>query len=196
MTEPWRLFIALDLPEPIRSHLAQVQSTLKAHVPAGAVRWQNVQKAHLTLKFLGNVHQKQIPDVEKRLAEACAGHSPFTLATAELGCFPSMSRPRVVWAGVGGDVQALQALRDAVEGAIAPLGFPTEDPRFQPHLTLGRVRPEVSAQDSRAVGHVIADHNRPDSVAWTVTDVILYRSELEPGGSRYTPLYHVALTTT
>lgn len=189
MAETLRLFVAIVLPAPILERLAVIQQQVRADTPHGVVRWVDPHGIHLTLKFLGDAPASQQPELERALSEAVVGRAPFELVLSDLGCFPSERRPRVVWVGVAGALRELHALRDAVERTISPLGYPTEDRPFSPHLTLGRVRREASASQTALLGGVVMGTRQTDNQAWRVTSVSLMRSELNPGGATYTELF-------
>jgi 2'-5' RNA ligase len=193
MAEMWRLFIAIELPPVVLSQLSQIQETLKKHAPPKTVRWVNPEGIHLTLKFLGDVPVIKRGSLEKALANAVEGHAPFKLAAGGLGCFPNSRRPRVAWVGIHDNTEALLALRNAVEASIAPLGYPTENRPFNPHLTLGRVRREARRNDAQQLGELIGSIPTPEPQRWPVTGVSLIRSELKPTGAVYTSLYHAPL---
>jgi 2'-5' RNA ligase len=190
----WRLFIAIELPSSVLAQLADVQDHLKKRTPPGTVRWVNPAGIHLTLKFLGDVSVTRRGSLEQALSAAVEGHAPFMLSIGGLGCFPNSGRPRVAWIGLQNQVKALAALRDDVERLIAPLGYPTEDRPFSPHLTLGRVQREARRPDIQKLGELIANFPAPTAQHWQVTGVSLIRSELKPAGAVYTPLFHAPLT--
>lgn len=189
----WRLFIALELPDPILAVLVNRQEWLKQRTPPKTVKWVHPDSIHLTLKFLGDVAVPEVETLQFSLARAAERQNPFTLRTAECGCFPNTQRPRVVWVGLQGDMKSLHALRDAVEQHVAPLGYPTENRPFHPHLTLGRVRKEAKQHDVRKLGELVANMPGNDRASWLPTHVALFRSELTPQGAIYTALYRVAL---
>jgi 2'-5' RNA ligase len=189
-TPPLRLFIAVELPVEIRGALADLQDKLKAMDGQRAIRWVNVESVHLTLKFLGDTPVSQRGALEAGLREAAAGHGALPLHVEGAGCFPNTRRPRVVWAGVGGDLTALRSLQESVEQAITPLGFPRENRAFSPHLTLGRARQEASPAALAAFGAQVeqlasASERSPE---WRVTSLSLMRSELKPSGAAYSQL--------
>jgi 2'-5' RNA ligase len=190
MTDMWRLFIAVELPPAVLAQLNETQETLKKYTPANTIRWVNPDGVHLTLKFLGDVPVTQRDTLEKAVAQAVQGHAPFFLSTAELGCFPNFNRPRVAWVGLHGNLEALSAVRDAVEQYVAPLGYPTEDRPFSPHLTLGRVRREARRDDVQKLGALIARTPALEPQRWQVSGISLIRSELKPTGAVYTLLFH------
>lgn len=195
MNETWRLFIAIEVPEAIRAHLTAVQRMLKRRIPADTVRWARPEGMHLTLRFLGDTPVQQREQLQQQLSLAADGHAPFRLSTATLGAFPTASRPRVVWVGVQGQLRELHALHAAVERSLLSAGYPAERETFHPHLTLGRVRPEATPQHVRQLGEIITATALEDHPAWAVSGITLFRSELAPGGSVYTALFHAPLAS-
>ena len=148
---------------------------------------------HLTLKFLGDAPVEQRDALQDALDRAVDGHAPFDLAAGGMGCFPNLKRPRVVWSGIHQNLTALQALRDGVETQISPLGYPTDDRPFSPHLTLGRVNRNASRAQVQQVGEVVGQTPADARWRWTVARVALIRSELKPGGAVYITLHHADL---
>ncbi|WP_119073019.1 RNA 2',3'-cyclic phosphodiesterase [Aggregatilinea lenta] len=192
-SDKWRLFIAIELPDSVLDTLTYIQSGLKQRAPAHTVRWVAPGSIHLTLKFLGDVPVAQLDDIRAALDHAARGHGPFELSIGSLGCFPNTARPRVIWIGLERNPSALGALRDAVEAQIAPLGYPTEDRPFSPHLTLGRIRQEAPRNSAAAMGKLIDATPTSTRDTWTVGRVSLMRSELAPGGPIYTEIGSAAL---
>jgi 2'-5' RNA ligase len=195
MAEMWRLFIAIELPSEVLSTLTEIQTSLKQAAPSHLVKWVNADGIHLTLKFLGDVSANRRSELEKALVAAAHNHAAFDLATGGLGCFPNTRRPRVIWVGLQQNITALQALHEAVEAHIAPLGFPTEERSFNPHLTLGRVRREASSSDTARLGALVENTTAPETRVWHVDSVSLIRSELKREGAVYTTLHHVPLSS-
>jgi len=196
MSETWRLFIAIPLPDAVIATLEEAQRMLKKAVPQRTVTWVAPHNIHLTLKFLGEVPVIQRDAISQALSRVAEQHSTFALNTAGLGCFPSNRNPRVVWVGLSGDEEALRLLWDSVERAIAPLGYPTENRPFSPHLTLGRVRRDVLRADAQRLGAAVCEVTPPREVLWSVTELTLFRSELKPGGADYTKLHNAPLRNT
>jgi len=97
--------------------------------------------------------------------------------------------------GVHKDLDALHKLRDTVEAHIAPLGYPTEERPYHPHLTLGRIRRDANRNAAQQLGELLADAPFTEHHAWTVEQVTLFRSELTRHGPAYTPLFHAPLPT-
>ena len=119
----------------VRRRLADTIRWMGREVPSG-VRWVDSEGIHLTLKFLGDIDPALVEDVLRAMEQAASGTLPFQVHLNGLGVFPNLRRPRVLWAGVGGDMDALGALQEKVEAAMEGLAFPRERRAFSPHLTL------------------------------------------------------------
>lgn len=193
MAETWRLFIAIPLPDTVITVLDEAQRALKKAVHPGTVTWVAPRNIHLTLKFLGEVPVAQRDTISQALSRVAEQHGELTLGTTGLGCFPNSRSPRVVWVGLGGDEDALHHLQDSVEGAIAQLGYPTENRPFSPHLTLGRVRRDAARVDAQYLGSIVGEAAHPRAATWSVTELILFRSELKSSGVDYTKLHSAPL---
>ena len=174
-----RCFVGVRLPDQINQELDR-----QIHYLAGtgaAVRWVKEDNLHVTLKFLGEVADDEIRDVHQALSEV---RSPaISLSVSGLGYFPPKGRPRVVWAGLAGDIAGLASLAADIEARVAPLGYLPEQRGFRAHLTIGRVKgprnldPLMVAIQSRS-----AQLSTP---AVEVDTFFLYQSELGSGGPRY-----------
>src|SRR5579859_5448445 len=193
MPESLRLFVAIELPEPAREALAAVQKRLQTADKGHSVRWSSVDGIHLTLKFLGETRPDQVPEITAGLTASAEGYAPFDLEIVGLGCFPNSRKPRIVWAGSGGNISALRSLHDAVEQHIAPLGFPTDERGFSPHFTLGRARQEASTASLAALGSAVEKLDPGTLYSWRVTGFSLIRSDLRPSGAVYTQIAHFEL---
>ena len=187
-----RAFVAVDLSPDARQVLADAIRRLRAAAPRD-LRWVDPPNIHLTLKFIAALGLQQVDPVLAAMGRAAGQIAPFELKLDSLGSFPNARQPRVLWAGVAGDLARLNALRDAVERQVSALGLPQEPQNFSPHLTLGRVREGVSpAARARIAGALEAAVLAP-SAPWRVATVQLIRSTLTPGGSVYTSLGEVQL---
>lgn len=133
-----RLFIAVNLPVEIKRSLGSFIQVLR-RFPLDA-RWVTEANLHLTLQFLGNVYEEQVPAIVQGLNRAAAGVAPFKLVISGTGVFPSVERPRVLWVGVSGETIILTDLHRRVQEEMGLLGFEAERRRFSPHLTLARIR--------------------------------------------------------
>ncbi|MGC8782457.1 MAG: RNA 2',3'-cyclic phosphodiesterase [Anaerolineae bacterium] len=190
-----RTFIAIELDEPLRQALGHVQGKFKRQIAARDVRWVAIENLHLTLKFLGDTPRSRLPEVEAALRAACSAHAAFEIGFEGRGCFPNFRRPRVIWVAVRDRGQALARLQADVEKHIAPLGWPTEERGFSPHLTLGRVARGVDRDTEEAIGQIVEKTVVEQIGVQRVTAVSLMQSDLRPAGPIYTRLLHVPLQT-
>jgi 2'-5' RNA ligase len=174
-----RCFVAVDLSADVRAAVAAVQARLRAAAPRADVRWLDPQTFHLTLKFLGNVPDARVPAVSAAL-EGAVAEPPLALEAHGLGAFPSVRRPRVLWAGITGGAPGLVALAGDIDRALAPLGFAPEARPFRAHLTIGRVR---SPRDADALAKAVEAETTTALGAWTACEVVLYQSRLKPTGA-------------
>jgi RNA 2',3'-cyclic 3'-phosphodiesterase len=183
-----RAFLAIELPDDLRSGLAQVQEELKRS--RADVRWVAPGNIHLTLKFFGNVPDDEIDGLAQAAREAAAETAPLRLKATVAGAFPSPTAPRVVWLGLGGDLVPLTQLFYRLEKAFAALGYPPEGRAFNPHLTLGRVK---SPANRERLAKMLAKLPPVDWPPFEVKELILFQSVLSPKGSTYTPLQLIPL---
>lgn len=193
-----RVFIALDLPAATKFPLSRAIAELQRAIPSG-VRWVDPAGIHLTLKFLGDIEAGRIEPVLDAMGQGAGefGAAALSLRLSGLGVFPNLREPRVLWAGVKGDLAALGRLQQGVDESCAALGFARERRPFRPHLTLGRVRDSAPATTRRDVGEAVAALSaapkpEPEAVEpgadWPATEIHLIRSNLTPHGAIYTSL--------
>jgi 2'-5' RNA ligase len=188
-----RSFVAIELEYELREELAQIQESLRHRGIAGQVRWVNPQAIHLTLKFLGDVPVDRIEEIGLALTKASERVDPFDIGLDGLGCFPTASRPTVIWVGVREDTGTLGRLQSSIEGSLSALGYEPEKRKYKPHLTLGRVSRHIGKSDRRHLGDVVQTHDAGTLGGMQVREVSLMRSDLSPQGARYTRLVSVPL---
>ncbi len=186
----YRTFVALPLSEAIHTQLAHVQRELQRACPERSVRWVNPEGIHLTIFFIGDVILERIDLTKAALAAVAHNIAPFSYRVRDLGAFPNLSRPRVVWVGIEDTQKRLALLHQAVNEALANVGFTPETRRFSPHLTLGRVRRRASHNDKRRIGDAVAAAREKDIDlgAAQAKEIVLFRSILKSTGAEYTPL--------
>lgn len=173
-----RCFVALDLPEPVRNHLANTTRALRGRYD---VKWVGPEHMHATLVFAGDIDGA----IADELADAVRSvHLPaMSLRLDQLGHFPPKGVPRVLWAGLAGDVEPLATLHDAIADRAADCGVERDKRGFAPHVTIGRVKSPFGAlaliDELRRLGQEL----KPKPFAPTA--LALYSSELLPSGPRY-----------
>ncbi len=178
--EEIRAFLALDLPEDVTCFLGNISNRLKQS--RADVRWVNPTSIHLTLKFLGNIIGAQIPDIETALRPIFSSQSPLQIEISDIGAFPNLRQPRVVWVGVSDTSGRLVKMVSLIEDAFDRLGFQRESRSFNPHLTLGRTK---SNRDKERLVDLINSMNPTPSITFVADRATLFQSILEPAGPRY-----------
>lgn len=168
-----RLFIAIAIPETIKTDIAGLGRSISGARPVPA------EQMHLTLKFIGEVEGGRQLDIEGALADIA--RSQFSMFLQGVGVFPPRGTPRVLWAGVY-PLENLVALRLAIEGKLAQIGIPREKQKYSPHLTLARLQsPNIKHLQQFLAGNAFLQTKE-----FTVTGFNLYASQLTSKGARHT----------
>ena len=175
-----RLFIGLDIAEPVRARVAEVIDRERAKVDA---RWVRSESLHLTLIFFGELSATRLPEIASASKQTAARHAGFQLSLAGAGTFGPPLHPRVLWLDVGGALDPLQALVADLE---ATLGVVSDPPKFVPHLTLARSQVRNGDPMFIDLARRLA---RKSFGSWDVDHFTVYQS----AGGRYRALETVAL---
>ena len=186
-----RTFLAITLPDRLRAELATLQDQLRA--THAEVTWVEPAHLHLTLKFLGEMAEERLSELVGALTTTVSAIPRFALSADGIGTFPTERHPRVIWVGLGRDLERLGQLARAVEAACVRLGFPAETRPFAAHVTLGRVRTPHrldALSDSLARAAFVSTTEIP------VTAVTVFESRLSPQGPDYRPRATVSLANT
>jgi len=188
-----RTFIAIELPEEIKSSLGRLQEELKAS--NADVKWVEPNNIHLTLKFLGEIDDKKLDKVTKIIDGAAKENDKFKVYISSLGAFPKIDYPRVIWVSIDtGDKETKQIAKDLEEG-MAKIGIPREDRPFSSHITIGRTRSSLNREN------LVRDlKNKAElggkKLEFYATKITLFKSTLTPKGPIYEALKESNLKTT
>jgi len=186
-----RAFIAVELPIEIRQAACAATSKLRKEI-GELVRWVPLENMHLTLKFLGDVAPSNMDMLSQMLRAETELFNCFDLGLNGLGSFPSPKRPRVIYIGIQAPA-ALESLYRGIESASRRLGYESEERGFSPHLTLGRVKQNVTATEQQMIRRAL-EQTKIDSLGTARVDSVqLFKSDLKPTGSVYTQLYSAPL---
>lgn len=175
-----RLFAAVPIAEPARGEIAKLLARLRE--PGWPLRLVHDHGLHLTMKFFGEVPPGRLEVIEEAVRASVPGTGALPLQLAEIGAFPSVHRPRIVWVGLSAPPQ-LELLQDRLERRAEAIGFPPEGTPFRPHVTLARVR-EGQRLPAGALEGLAAEY---EPMAFLASELVLYESVLGRGGPRYEP---------
>jgi len=153
------------------------------------IRWVHPQKIHITLKFLGDTAEEDIPAIITELNTALSDFPAFTMRFKGAGVFRNLHDPRVFWIGIeAGD--DLSSIRNKLEDTMNGLGFEREEKSFSPHLTLARIK-YIRRKD--LLKELLEKYKETDLQETQVKKIIYYESILKPGGPEYIVLSEIPL---
>ena len=184
-----RAFIAVELSEAVRNALLSFLREVK--LLDAPVRWVRPEGIHLTLKFLGEISASRVAEVSSILDDVTARHAAFSLEFVGTGAFPAKPQvPRIIWSGIA-QSRPLESLHFDLEEGLEAIEIPRERRRFQPHLTLGRVK---SPRNLEAALKFVCSHERTAFGSMSVHSVDLYKSTLKPEGAEYSRIHSASLS--
>lgn len=179
-----RLFLALDVDDAVRKRLLHAMQALRQVVPRA--RWCREDALHLTLWFFGTLPLTAVNEIAAAVEPVARETAAFACSVKGIGGFPSLARPRVVWAGVGEGSVEVNTLAQRVREALELAGFGGEERAFVPHVTLARISAR-SALDAAALERALPGAATREFGSSEIDRLVLYSSELRPAG----PVYHV-----
>ncbi|MFC1883350.1 RNA 2',3'-cyclic phosphodiesterase [Thermodesulfobacteriota bacterium] len=185
-----RSFLAFELPPEIRKTLSDVSGKLKRTLPD--VRWVKPENIHLTLVFMGNFPVDMIDPAGQAFEEISKRYAPFRIQLRGIGTFGGTRNPRVLWAGINGNVERMGAFRDELQQKSGEFGVIIENRRFKPHLTLARFKKKKNQGSN--LEPILFEHNKTESPFTELKELIFFKSELKEGGAIYTKLKSFHLT--
>lgn len=178
-----RAFLAVPLPEELRASIAVLQKDLSGRITE--VRWSRAENLHLTLRFFGETAQESLERVRVSMLSVKACLSPFEVIVKGLGVFPDLTRPRVVWLGME-PAERLRQLHVICENGLQAAGLAPEKRSYVPHLTLGRFK-----RPAGDLTRTVAAFEQTVIGRFQVNQLVLYASQLYPGGAEHKPLAQI-----
>ncbi len=179
-----RSFLAFELPPEIREKIGEVSIELqKLTLP---VRWVKVTNIHLTIIFLGYVDEDKIDDIKEKVNLVVKRFSIFKTRLNGIGVFPNWRKPRVIWIGLGEEIERLSNLREELQTELKVLGFKPEKRPFAPHLTIGRFKGLLD-RDEELKSILDRYHDLSGDLQY-LNELVLFKSDLKPDGPVYTKM--------
>ncbi|HXP97026.1 MAG TPA: RNA 2',3'-cyclic phosphodiesterase [Telmatospirillum sp.] len=140
-----RLFVGLALPDLLKQRLA----ILSGGLPNS--RWTPAENLHLTLRFIGDINEITADDIDENLRGIRV--AAFPLEIGSLGTFNAGRRAYSLWVGVQRS-SSLMLLQEKIERAVVRAGCQPERRRFQPHVTLAKLKdPPLERLQGYIAGH-------------------------------------------
>jgi 2'-5' RNA ligase len=182
-----RSFIAIEIPDAVKSSVKDI--IRKVEADTRGVRWVPVENMHLTLKFLGEVKEDLISEIDSRLRSIGRRHRNFSVGVSGSGAFPDFKRPNVFWIGLESS-DKLRSLFKDIDILMSEIGFERESRGFSPHLTIGRVK------DKRGIDNAtreLATYKDTFFGTIEVREILLMKSVLKPSGAEYSKVAVIGL---
>jgi len=182
-----RLFIAVMIPDEVKTEMEKAQADLGRGLAAGRIRWTRHGQFHLTLRFLGNVEAQRVGQLIEVVRGACQVFPALQLRAQGVGFFPDLRFPRVIWVGVRDERDQLGRLQLAVQNSVRD--FTTQEPeeRFTGHVTLGRFK-GIKREEAKTMTKSAATLASRSFGEWTADKLQIMRSELSSETARHTVL--------
>jgi len=176
-----RLFVAAETPDSVRESIRLYMEGLKKSF-GNVVKWVAPENLHVTIKFLGEVSERNAGTVKACMDSAASATEPFTLTLEGIGFFPGDGHPRVVWIGADGGCESLLEVYQNLENCLETEGFDRDDKPFSAHLTIGRVK---------KFKELVLPARIPEfePATFDVEGLSLVRSVLKPEGPVYETIY-------
>jgi 2'-5' RNA ligase len=175
-----RLFIAVPLPDHLKDKLAVYLDSVR---PKAKLQWSFPENLHLTLAFLGDTDELQIPLIESAIDQAAAAGETFDLDFEEIGAFPSLKKPRVLFLKPKTTL-AITRLANTLRAELAGSKIPHDPKPFTPHLTLAR----------NPYGSHVPSLPKPANLTLKVDKIVLFESRLTKPHSTYEVLYEKGIS--
>ncbi len=188
-----RLFVAIPIPTEIAGRVGELIADVQADLDSTGqhVRWVQMEGLHVTIRFLGPTPKAQIQTVAAAVERSTVALSgPFALRFRGAGAFPDPARPRALWLGIESGSAALAQLSSGLTEALVADGWALEDRPFRPHLTIARTD---GVQAGAEAGRLLVERSGELDLGFIADRVVLYRSHLGHGSSRYEILHSVLL---
>ncbi len=177
-----RLFVAVKL-HPDENFL-RVYYGLKRALHYEKIKWVEPENMHITLKFLGETPDSQIPVINRTLREVAGRHASFSFTLEKTGIFGSRYNPRVIWIGMQ-DAGEMKNLGEDILNSLHDAGFYRDRQNFVPHLTIGRIK---HLENKKLFQKTIDKYKDTFLQQVTVDRFFLYQSILKRTGPVYIPL--------
>jgi 2'-5' RNA ligase len=189
MAKPIRTFVALRASQRVTSNAVRVIDRLAA--TQAEYRWVEEENLHVTLNFVGDVVDVEVPELCKIIKNAVQDFEPFSLSLQGVNAFPSTDRPRILWIGVDEGTEELKKIYSVLADVLHHWGVNKERKEYIPHMTLGRIsRGGRWNEEMMALMHRLRNH---DGGFCQIQEVIVYSSYQDKGGPTYTPMSRIKL---
>jgi RNA 2',3'-cyclic 3'-phosphodiesterase len=174
-----RTFLAIEIE--INNRISDVYKTFLSQLANEKIKWVKPTHFHITLCFLGDTHENEIPKITDILSQSIKHVKQFSIQIAGCGVFPNINNPRVLWFGINQGDQLI-GLKDIIDDSIYDQGFPDEKREFHPHLTIGRIKEIKNVNTLKKLIHLYKGEFFAEQ---TISELVFFESRLSPAGPVY-----------
>lgn len=185
-----RTFIGIPLPEDVVADIAASVAALRRDYFETA-KWIAPSAMHITLKFLGDVPENQLPAITDAMHAAAVNIESYRLQPHGFGAFPNQRRPRILWVGTLSPPSSHHRMFNQLETQLHHLGFEPEKRPHSPHITVARIKSKKQIPWPPENFYVNLFDNYSD---FCVNSIVLFKSTLSPQGAKYSRLHETPLT--
>lgn len=178
-TPTLRLFLAIPFHEVFFQEISCVLESLSRKITG--IRYVNPQQVHLTLHFFGSTPAAQVEQIDASLRKLALIFTPFQVCLGQIGGFPSLRHPKVIWMGIQEKTGQLSLLYQMIQREVQQLGFEIEHRPIHPHVTLGRIQKRCGDLEPM-LSKIKFDLPTQEKV---LDHFVLYQSHCFPEGARY-----------
>lgn len=183
-----RSFVSVDLPHELVGRIKNIQDRLRES--DADVKYVSPEKVHITVKFLGDIKEKDVSEIMNGLNNSLSDLDPFNASIEGIGVFPNYDFIKVIWLGTDRGAKKFEELFSRVEAELTSQGFEKEEHDFVPHATIGRVN---SGRNKNQLKEALRELEETYVGEIEVNEVKLKKSELKPQGPIYSTIDEVEL---
>jgi 2'-5' RNA ligase len=182
-----RTFIALALPPKIKTEISKLQNLLQQPDYKSSLKWVDPNNLHITLKFLGETTPEKVDLLSEKIKKHLHPVKPITVTLSNLGAFPSISKPNVIWSDVFPKDELIMTFKN-IETICLSEGFEQEQKPFKTHITLARLKRGTTQEQIKQISSVLKNNITIPPLTFNIDGVTIYKSVLTPQGPLYTAL--------
>jgi len=176
-----RVFLAINLPEEIKTKIFNFSAKLDNILPKKSATFGKKENLHLTLHFLGGQDEEAVEKVKRACEMTKKAFLPFLLGLGNFDGFPNLHSPKVLFIDIQKGLDRLKKLRNGLGQELEKEGFKIDIKPFNGHITLARVKEKII--DLTDIGK-----DAPKNIDWQVNGFDLMESKLSPKGPTYSIL--------
>ncbi|MCS7151875.1 MAG: RNA 2',3'-cyclic phosphodiesterase [Endomicrobia bacterium] len=185
-----RTFIAVELEKNILDTIGDFIFKTYREIDSNKISWVKKENLHITLKFLGEINEKQVEVVKSVLDSVVKNIKEFKIIIEGIGVFPKIDFPRVLWLGIKDGAQKISELANFIDNELSNKGFAKEQKEFVAHLTIARIK---QVRRLSEIVNYVEKYKNQHFGSSKVNSITFFQSILKPEGPEYKPIVKIFL---